>query len=144
MFYRPSTGDPAVEQSRKKAAIVRSMAERCVAGEFEGSARRASHDPECIRLGVSESAIRYHMNKVEDPAARAAERARVATESAAAEAARVPVKVIFVERAGAQPVAAAFEAAARVIESQIGVRVKRVAKHAREEASTALQSELEK
>jgi hypothetical protein len=97
-------------------------------------------------LGLSESAIRYHMNKVEDPAAvaaRAAERARVATESAAAEAALVPVKVIFVERAGAQPVAAAFEAAAGVIESQIGVRVKRVAKHAREEASTALQSELE-
>ena len=70
MFYRPSTGDPAVEQSRKKAAIVRSMAERCVAGELEGSAWRASHDPEFIRLGVSESAIRYHMNKVEDPAAR--------------------------------------------------------------------------
>ena len=104
MFYRPSTGDPAVEQSRKKAAFLRSLAERCVAGEFEGSARRASHDPECIRLGVSESAIRYHMNKVEYPAAvaaRAAERARVATESAAAEAARVPVKVVFVERAGA-------------------------------------------
>ena len=145
VFYRPSTGDPAVEQSREKAALVRSMAERCVAGEFEGSARRASHNPDCIRLGIDESTIRYHMNKVEPAAAaaRAAERARVATESAAAEAARVPVQVVFVERAGAQPAAAAFEAAVGVIESQIGVRVKRVAKHAREEASTTLQSELE-
>jgi len=144
--YRPSTGDPAAEHRRLKAALVRSMAGRCVAGEFEGSAWIASKNPECIRLGVSESAICYHINKVEDPdavAARAAERARVATESAAAEAARVPVKVVFVERAGAQPAAAAFEAAVGVIESQIGVRVKRVAKHAREEASTALQSELE-
>ena len=81
MFYRPSTGDPAVEQSHKKAAVVRSMAERCVAGEFEGSARRASFDPDCIRFGIDESHIRYHMNKVEPAAAaaRAAERARVAT-----------------------------------------------------------------
>ena len=146
VFYRPSTGDPAAEHRRLKAALVRSMAERCIAGEFEGSARRASHDPECICLGVSESVIRYHMNKVEDPAAavvRAAERARVATETADAEAARVPVQFVFVERAGAKPAAAAVKAAIGVIESQIGVRVQGVAKHAREEASTALQSELE-
>ena len=102
-FTGPRPATPAVERSRKKAAIVRSMAERCVAGEFEGSARRASFDPDCIRLGIDESHIRYHMNKVEPAAAaaRAAERARVATESAAAEAARVPVKFVFVERAGA-------------------------------------------
>ena len=77
------------------------MAERCVAGELEGSAWRASHDPEFIRLGVSESAIRYHMNKVEDPAAvaaRAAERARVATESAAAEAARTKADELILYR----------------------------------------------
>ena len=82
------------------------MAKRCVAGEFEGSAKRASHDPECIRLGVDESVIRYHVNKIGDPAAvaaRAAERARVATETAAAEAARIPVRIVFVERAGAKP-----------------------------------------
>ena len=145
VFYRPSTGDPAVEQSREKAALVRSMAERCVAGEFEGSARRASHNPDCIRLGIDESTIRYHMNKVEPAAAaaRAAERARVATESAAAEAARVPVKVVFVERAGAQPAAAAFETAIGVMKSHLGVHLKRVAECAREDASTALQSELE-
>ena len=86
------------------------------------------------------------MDKIGDPAAaaaRAAERARVATETAAAEAAQVPVKIFFVERAGAKPAAAAVKAAIGVIESQIGVRVQRVAKHAREEASTALQSELE-
>jgi hypothetical protein len=145
VFYRPSTGDPAVERSREKAALVRSMAERCVAGEFEGSAWRASHNPECIRLGIDESHIRYHMNKVEPAAvaARAAERARVATESAAAEAARVPVKVVFVERAGAQPAAAAFETAIGVMKSHLGVHLKRVAECAREDASTALQSELE-
>ena len=38
-FTGPRPATPAVEQSRKKAAIVRSMAERCVAGEFEGGAR---------------------------------------------------------------------------------------------------------
>ena len=145
VFFRPSTCDPAVEQRRQKAALVRSMAERCVAGEFEGSAKRAAHDPECIRLGIYERTIRYHMDKIDSAtgAARAAERARVATETAAAEAARVPVQFIFVERAGAKPASAAVKAAIGVIESQIGVRVKSVAKHAREEASTALQSELE-
>ena len=122
------------------------MAERCIAGEFEGSATRASHDPESIRLGIKECSIRYHMGKIGDPAvaaARAAERARVATETGAAEAARVPVQFVFVERAGARPASAAVKAAIGVIESQIGVRVQGVAKHAREEASTALQSELE-
>jgi len=76
-------------------------------------------------------------------AARAAERARVATETAAAEAAHVPVKIVFVERGGSAPAAAAVEAAIGVIESQIGVQVGRVAKRAREEASTTLQAELE-
>ena len=145
MFFRPSTFYPAVEQKRLKGALMRSMAERCVAGEFEGSATRALHDPECIRLGVGECDIRYHMDKIDSAtaAARAAERARVATETAAAEAARVPVQFVFVERAGARPASAAVKAAIGVIESQIGVRVQGVAKHAREEASTALQSELE-
>lgn len=97
-------------------------------------------------MGVDESHTRYHMNKIEDPAAaaaRAAECAGMATEFAAAEAARVPAKFIFVERAGAQPASAGVEAAIGIIESQIGVRVKSVAKHPREEASIVLLSELE-
>jgi chromosome segregation ATPase len=67
----------------------------------------------------------------------------VATATAAAEAAHVPVKIVFVERSGSAPAAAAVEAAIGVIESQIGVQVGRVAKRAREEASTTLQAELE-
>ena len=97
-------------------------------------------------MGVDESHTRYHMNKIEDPAAaaaRAAECAGMATEFAAAEADRVPAKFIFVERAGAQPASAGVEAAIGIIESQIGVRVKSVAKHPREEASIVLLSELE-
>ena len=58
---------------------------------------------------------------------RAAVRKRVAAETADAEAARVPVKLIFVERAGSAPAAAALEAALGLIESQIGVHVERVA-----------------
>jgi hypothetical protein len=91
-----------------------------------------------------ESTIRYQIG-IGDPAAaaaRAAERARVATETAAAEAAHVPVKIVFVERGGSAPAAVAVEAAIGVIESQIGVQVGRVAKRAREEASTTLQAEL--
>ena len=57
--------------------------------------------------------------------------------------ARVPIKFIFVERAGAKPAAEAVAAAVGVLESQIGVQVGRVAKRAREEASTALQAKLE-
>ena len=100
------------------------MAERCLAGEFDGSAFKASRAPECIRLGIDESVIRYHITRGNPAAAiaRAADRARVATETAAAEAARVPVKIVFVERGGSAPAAAAVEAAIGAIESQIGVR----------------------
>ena len=88
---------------------------------------------------------RYHMARA-DPAsaaARAADRARVASETASAEAAGVSGKIIFVERAGSAPAAAAIEAAMGVIDSQIGVQVRRVAKRAREEAATPLQAEIE-
>ena len=53
-------------------------------------------------MGVDEADIRYHMTRA-DPtavAARATERAWVAAETEAAKAAGVPVKIIFVERAG--------------------------------------------
>ncbi len=66
-------------------------------GEFDGSAFKAAQDPECVQLGVIRSNIQYHMARL-DPAsaaARAADRARVATETAAAEAIGVPVKIIF-------------------------------------------------
>ena len=124
---------------------MRSMAERCLAGEFDGSARKASRDPECIRLGIDESTIRYHVVRG-DPATAAApvaQRARVAAETAAAEAAQVPVKFIFIERAGSAQASAAVEAAIGVIESQIGVRVERVANCARAEAAIPLQAEIE-
>ena len=108
------------------------MASRCISGEFGGIAYRAGQDPECLRLGVTANAIQYHIDRMEPAAAaaRAAERARVATETSAAEAAHVPVKIIFVERGGSAPAAAAVEAAIGVIESQIGVQVGRVAKRA--------------
>ena len=128
-----------------KAALARSMAYRCVSGEFGGRARKAAKDPECARLGLGECTIRFHRDRI-DPAAaaaRAAEHSRASAEAEAAEAAGVSVKIIFVERAGSAPAAAAIEAAMGVIDSQIGVQVRRVAKRAREEASTALQAELE-
>jgi hypothetical protein len=98
---------------------VRSMALRCFAGEFDGSAVKAARTPECIRLGIDEADIRYHIARV-DPApaaARAADRARLATETAAA---GVGVQFIFVERAGSAPAAAAIVAALGAIETEIG------------------------
>ena len=86
------------------------MAYRYVSGDFGGSARKAARDPDCVRLGVGESTIRFLKDRI-DPAAaaaHAADRARVAIETAAAEAAGVPVKFIFVERAGSAPAAAAI------------------------------------
>ena len=147
-LFRPSEERFLVDlvyASKAKAALVRPIAERCLVGEFDGSAFKAAQDPECVQLGVIRSNIQYHMARL-DPAsaaARAADRARVATQTAAAEAIGVPVKIIFVERAGSAPAAAAIEAAMGVIDSQIGVQVRRVAKRAREEAATPLQAEIE-
>ena len=96
----------------EKASLTRSMASRCISGEFGGIAYRAGQDPECLRLGVTAMAIQYHIDRMEPAAAaaRAAERARVATETSAAEAAHVPVKIVFVERGWSAPAAAAVEA----------------------------------
>ena len=86
----------------QKSALKRSMAQRCVAGEFDGSASRAANDPECLRLGIARQAIQYHMDIIDQTAtaARDAGRKRVATEAAAAGAAGVGVQFVFVERAG--------------------------------------------
>ncbi len=86
------------------------MAQRCIAGEFDGSASRTANDPECLRLGITRQAIQYHMDIIDqtETAALDAGRKRVATEAAAAEATGVPVKVIFEERAGSAQAAAAI------------------------------------
>ena len=70
------------------------MAERCIAGEFNGSSFLAAQDPDCVRLGINESSIRRRIVACNPAAAaaRAAERARVATATAAAEAAHVPAR----------------------------------------------------
>ena len=100
---------------------MRSMADRCLAGEFEGSARKASWDPECIRLSIEEYIIRYHVVRV-DPASAAARVAQgtvVAAKTDSAESAKVPIKFIFVERAGSAQASAAVKAAISLIESHI-------------------------
>jgi hypothetical protein len=73
-----------------------------ISGEFGGMANRAGQEPECLRLGVTAMAIQYHIDRMEPAAAaaRATGRKRAATEAAAAEATCVPVKMIFVDRAG--------------------------------------------
>ena len=79
-----------------KAALVRSMAARVVSGEFEGSAFRAANDHECIALGVNSRNIEYHISLINpaDRLARAADRARVETEVAAAAVALQEVQFI--------------------------------------------------
>ena len=94
-IFRPtfrvnSKHDASVDNAgTEKASLTRSMASRCISGEFGGIAYRAGLDPECLRLGVTANAIQYHIDRMEPAAAaaRAAERARVATETSAAEAA---------------------------------------------------------
>jgi len=81
--------DPMFDKSR----LVRAMADRCLAGDFGGSSWLAANQSECLELGISQPNIQYHMDRI-DPikaAARAADRARVLTETAVA-AASMPAK----------------------------------------------------
>ena len=64
----------------------------------------------------------------------------MAAETDSAKSAKVPVKFIFVERAGSAQASAVVEAAICVIESHIVGHVGMAANHA---PSTALQAELE-
>jgi len=128
-----------------KAALKRSMAARCVAGDFNGSARRAASDPECIALGVGPSAIAYHMNLINPDAslARAADRARVATEAAAAAVESQSVQFIFVERGGAAPAAMAVSRIVDTLETGLATQVGNVVKMARRDGSASSQVEIE-
>ena len=74
------------------------MAERCVSGEFGGSAYHATMSPITARMGISRGAIQRQMRRI-DPSA-LADRTRVAAETAASVAAGHVVDIIFVERGG--------------------------------------------
>ena len=108
-----------------KAALVRSIAVRVVAGEFNGSSRLASRDPECMALGVSPQSIDYHIGLINPSGglARVADRARVETEVAAAAVAVRDVQIVFVERGGAAPAAAAVSQIVAKLEYQLGAQV---------------------
>jgi len=78
------------------------LAQRCVAGEFEGVAYRAAQLPEAVELDLNHQLIQYHMDKV-DPvaaAARVAERARFENDKSEAEMRGAEVHVVAVERGG--------------------------------------------
>ena len=128
-----------------KAALVRSIAVRVVDGEFNGSSRLASRDPECMALGVSPQSIDYHIGLINPSGglARVADRARVETEVAAAAVALREVQFVFVERKGSSPVAVAVSQIVSKLESQLGAQVGNVAKMARREASASSQVEIE-
>ena len=108
-----------------KAALVKSIAARVVAGEFKGSAHFASRDPECVALGIDSRNIEYHIGLI-NPAgglARAADRARVKTEEAATGVALHEVQYVFVERRGLAPAAAAVSQIVAKLEYQLGAQV---------------------
>ena len=87
------------------------MAERCVSGEFGGSALLATRSPTTARMGISRGAIRRQMDRI-DPADlvdRMADRERVATETAAAEERGHVVELVFVERGGSAPAKKALD-----------------------------------
>jgi len=121
------------------------MALRCASGEFEGSARRAAGDPECISLGVDEANIRYYMKQINptEAAARAAERERVESLAAAAEENGQKVKFLFVERGGAPQAEKALAAVLDTIEKKVSNVVTLTTNHARQQERIERQSELE-
>ena len=88
-----------VDSFESRAILIRRMAERCAAGEFEGSSWHAAATPECVALGIERKNIDYHLSKINtaDSASRAANRARVEAETAQAKVEMMPVKFIFVE-----------------------------------------------
>ena len=100
----------SIELVSVKADLRRTMAERCLAGEFGGSSWVASQEPECVTLGIAYPTIQYHMDRI-DPiqaSTRAASRARVEIEALAAETSNgVKATFIFVERGGSASAAAA-------------------------------------
>jgi len=78
------------------------MAERCVSGEFNGSAWHAAMSPTTARMGISRGAIQHQMRLI-DPASlagRLADRQRFEASTAASEAAGHIVDIVFVERGG--------------------------------------------
>jgi len=121
------------------------MAARCVAGDFNGSAWHAANDPECIALGIDDRNIQYHIDSIDPDAslARAADRARVATEAAAAAVESQSVKFIFVERGGSAPAAVAVSRIVDTLETELAPQVRNVTKMARRDASLSAQVEIE-
>ena len=78
------------------------MAERCVSGEFGGSAYFATKSPTTARMGISRGAIERQMRAMNPTAhaARIADRERVAAEITEARACERDVEIVFVERGG--------------------------------------------
>ena len=113
-----------VVSAAAKSALHKSMAARCIAGEFDGSASLAAKDPECIALGVARQNIQYYIDQV-DPAgslalARAADRGRVAAKAVGAPwLLLLPAYYIYVECGWTAPVAAAASKVKRNLESGI-------------------------
>ena len=60
-FRSKSVIEPVQEKSDRR----RSLAERCLNGEFGGSAWVTSQQPECIALGVSRQSIQYQMDRID-------------------------------------------------------------------------------
>ena len=131
----------------EKSRLVRVMAERCLAGDFGGSYYLAAKEPECVELGIIHKNIQYHMDKIdqEAAAARAADRARVDSETAAATVMMNGMKptFVFVERGGSASAAAAVSEIIGKLESDMESHIGEVVHLARCEASAAHQAKLQ-
>ena len=83
-----------------KRQRIHHMAERCVSGEFGGSAWHATKSPTTARMGISKGAIQRQMRRI-DPVAladRLVDRERAKAETSVSEAAGHVVDIVFVER----------------------------------------------
>jgi hypothetical protein len=84
------------DAGRDKTNMTRTLAERCVAGEFGGVPYRAAQEPEAVEYGICPKMIYYYMNQIgpEAASARVAERLRAEHETAQAEEQGIRVVVV--------------------------------------------------
>ena len=95
-----------VDSGRDKSNTARTLAERCVAGEFGGVANRAAQAPEALDWGITRSNIQYYMNQIDPEAASARVAERLQAEHETTQAEEQGLRVVVVGGRGAGSVRA--------------------------------------
>ena len=84
------------DAGRDKTELARTLAERCVAGEFGGVPYRAAQTSEAVEYGISARNIQYYMDQIDPTAASARVAERLQAEHEATQAKEKGLRVIVV------------------------------------------------